>query len=192
MKELLHSAKYLAEDMASMILFLVVLMVTHQVPWAVGAGMVLGAAQIGWHLVRKEKIDAMTWLSVSLVLASGTATLLTKDPRFIMIKPSVINVVIGIFMLKPGWMNRYLPQIAQDTVPDIGVLFGFIWASLMFFTAALNIVLALTLPTVTWATVMASFGPISMAVLFVIQFTTMRFIGARRYRAAGQSPAAAT
>jgi intracellular septation protein len=193
MKELLHSAKYLAEDMAAMILFLVVLMVTHQVPWAVGAGMILGGAQIGWHLARREKIDAMTWLSVSLVIASGTATLLTKDPRFVMIKPSVISIIVGVFMCKPGWMNRYLPQIAQDTVPDVAVGFGFIWAGLMFFHAALNIVLALTLPTLTWATVMASFGPISMVALFLIQFAVMRIVGARRYARAeaAQGPAVA-
>ena len=192
MKELLHSAKYLAEDMASMILFLVVLEFTHQVPMAVALGMALGVGQITWHLVRKEKIDAMTWLSVSLVIAGGTATLVTKDPRFVMVKPSVISVIVGVFMLKPGWMNRYLPQMAQDVVPDIGVLFGFIWAGLMFFSAALNLVLALTLPTLTWAAVMASFGPISMVTLFLIQFATMRFVGRRRYRAAeAQGPVVA-
>jgi len=192
MKELLHSAKYLAEDMASMILFLVVLEFTHQVPLAVALGMALGVAQISWHLIRKEKIDAMTWLSVSLVIAGGTATLVTKDPRFVMVKPSVISVIVGVFMLKPGWMNRYLPQMAQDVVPDIGMLFGFIWAGLMFFSAALNLVLALTLPTLTWAAVMASFGPISMVTLFLIQFATMRFVGRRRYRAAeAQGPVVA-
>jgi intracellular septation protein len=187
MKELLHSAKYLAEDMASMILFLVVLMVTHQVTWAVGAGMVLGAAQIAWHLARKEKIDAMTWLSVSLVICSGTATLLTHDPRFVMIKPSVVSAIIGVFMCKPGWMNRYLPAEAQQWTPDLGVAFGFIWAGLMFFSAILNIVLALSLDTLTWAKVMAIFSPASMVVLFFIQFTVMRTIGRRRFaRAEGQ------
>jgi intracellular septation protein A len=192
MKELLHSAKYLAEDMASMILFLVVLMVSHQVTWAVAAGMVLGGAQIAWHLARREKIDAMTWLSVSLVICSGTATLLTHDPRFVMIKPSVISAIVGIFMCKPGWMNRYLPEEAQQWTPDVGVAFGFVWAGLMFFSAILNIVLALTLDTLTWAKVMAIFGPVSMVVLFLIQFSVMRTIGRRRYaRAEAQATVAA-
>ena len=32
----------------------------------------------------------MEWLSLFLVIAAGTATLLTNDPRFVLFKPSVI------------------------------------------------------------------------------------------------------
>jgi len=49
-------------------------------------------------------------------------------------------------MLKPGWMNRYLPERAMEIVPDVGVVFGYIWSGLMFFSAGLNLVLALRLP----------------------------------------------
>ena len=35
----------------------------------------------------------------------------TSDPRFVMAKPSVIAVIVGVFMLKPGWLSRYLPEI---------------------------------------------------------------------------------
>ena len=195
MKGLLHSAKYLAEDMASMILFLIVLEVTKQVPLAVAVGMIVGVAQITWHLVRKEKIDAMTWLSVTMVIIGGSATLLTKDPRFVMVKPSVISFVIGVFMLKPGWMNRYLPAEAQEWTSDVGVVFGFIWAGLMFVTAVVNIVLALTVPTLTWAGVMAVFGPVSMITLFLVQYLVMRTIAYRRVARAemqGQTAQAAT
>jgi intracellular septation protein len=44
---------------------------------------------------------------------------LTSDPRFVMLKPSVVYCIVGAYMLKPGWMNRYLPPIAVQTVPDI-------------------------------------------------------------------------
>jgi intracellular septation protein len=182
MKELLHSARYLAEDMASMILFVIVLEVSHNTLLAVAAGMALGVAQIAWHMARKQKIDAMTWLSVALVIAGGTATFLTNDPRFVMLKPSVIHVIIGVFMLKAGWMNRYLPQIAQDTVPDVAIVFGFVWSGLMFLTAGLNIVIALNYDALTWGKIMSIFGIASMAGLFLIQFAIMRFIGERRVR----------
>jgi intracellular septation protein A len=52
----------------------------------------------------------MELLSLFLVIAAGTATLLTNDPRFVLFKPSVIYVIVGVVMLKPGWMNRYLPD----------------------------------------------------------------------------------
>ena len=179
MKELLYSAKYLAEDMASMILFLIIITVTHNVAWAVAGGMILGVGQIVWYVSTKRKMAAMTLLSVALVLAAGTATLLTHDPRFVMIKPSVISIIVGIFMCKPGWMTRYLPLQAQELVPDVAVVFGFIWAGLMFFSAGLNIYLALTMDTVTWAKTMAIFSPVSMGALFLIQFATMRTIAIR-------------
>jgi intracellular septation protein len=189
MKELLHSAKYLAEDMASMILFVVVLEITnsllhielsHATLMAVAAGMVLGVCQIAWHMVRKEKIDAMQWLSVALVIAGGVATFITNDPRFVMMKPSVIHVIIGVFMLKKGWMNRYLPELAQLITPDIGVVFGFIWSGLMFFTAVLNVVVAMKVDALTWAKWMSIWGTGSLIGLFLIQYATMRFIGRRR------------
>jgi intracellular septation protein len=189
MKELLHSARYLAEDMASMILFVVVLEITNSLLHielsratliAVAAGMVLGVCQIAWHTVRKEKIDAMQWLSVALVIAGGVATFLTNNPVFVMMKPSVIHVIVGAFMLKKGWMNRYLPDVAQMLVPDIAVLFGFVWSGLMFFTAVLNVVVALKVDALTWAKWMSLWGTGSLIGLFLIQFAIMRFIGRRR------------
>jgi len=180
MKDLLNSAKYLAEDLASMILFVVVLELTHQVPLAIGLGMALGVLQIGYRMVRKLPIDAMQWMSVILVVGSGTATFLTNDPRFVMAKPTIIDFALAIFMLKRGWMNRYLPQIAQETVGDIGVMFGYIWAGLMFLTGVLNIILALTVDALTWGLFRSFFSIATIVALFLIQFATMRFIARRR------------
>ena len=189
MKELLHSARYLAEDMASMILFVIVLEIANSLLhiqlgqatlMAVAAGMLLGVCQIAWHLIRKEQIDAMQWLSVALVIAGGVATFLTNDPRFVMLKPSVIHVIIGVFMLKAGWMNRYLPEVAQLVTPDVAVVFGFLWSGLMFFTAVLNVVLAMKVDALTWAKWMSIWGTGSLIGLFLIQFAVMRFIGRRR------------
>ena len=52
----------------------------------------------------------------------------------------------------------------------------------MFASAVLNIVLALSLPVVTWAADMSIFALASKIGLFLIQFTTMRLIGRRRRR----------
>jgi intracellular septation protein len=35
----------------------------------------------------------------------------------VLFKPSVTYVIIGIVMLKAGWMNRYLPAIAGRSRP---------------------------------------------------------------------------
>jgi intracellular septation protein len=35
-------------------------------------------------------------MSLFLVLGSGAPTLITDDPRFVMVKPSVIYVIVGM------------------------------------------------------------------------------------------------
>ena len=183
MKNLFEAGKLLLLDMASTFFFLVLYLLTHNVALSVALGMALGVGQIGWQFARKAPIDTMQWLSLFLVLGSGAATLMTHDPRFVMIKPSVIYLIVSIVMLKPGWMNRYLPPIAIEVVPDIAFIFGYVWAGLMLFSAALNLVVALNFSVVTWSAAMSIYAIASKAVLFLIQYATMRMIGVRRRRA---------
>jgi intracellular septation protein len=80
-------------------------------------------------------------------------------------------------------MNRYLPPIALATVPDLGILFGYVWAGLMFFSAALNIALALSLDVTTWAAIKSVWAIGSKVGLFLIQYGVMKTTGIRRARA---------
>ena len=183
MKNLLSAGRFLALDMSSTLVLLAVLQLTHSIPLAAGIGIAIAIGQVGFDIARKKPVHAMLWLSLILVTVSGAATLFTQDARFIMIKPSVVSIAVGLVMLKRGWMDRYLPADAIAIVPDIAVIFGYIWAASMFFAAALNIVLALKLDPITWATTMSIYHPASMIGLFLIQYATMRFIGVRRRRA---------
>jgi intracellular septation protein len=180
MRNLFAASKLLLLDMASTFLFLVIFLFTKNLPLSVVLGMALGVGQIGWQLVRKKPIDTMQWMSLFLVLGFGAMTLITNDPRFVMLKPSMIYVIVGVVMLKPGWMNRYLPPAAMAVVPDIAFIFGFAWAALMFFSAALNVFVALNFSVVTWLAFMSVYAVVSKAGLFLIGYGTMRFVGARR------------
>jgi intracellular septation protein A len=186
MRNLFSAARLLLLDLASTIFFLVVYLATDQLLVAVGLGMALGVAQIAWHLARREAIGTMQWLSIVLVLASGTATLVTNDPRFVMFKPSIIYCIVGAVMLKRGWMNRYLPPRAAPVV-DVATTFGYVWAGLMFASAALNIALALSLDAKIWAAFMSGWGVFSKLGLFLVQYATMTAIGRRRAAAAAMA-----
>jgi len=184
MKNLLSAARVLLLDLASTILFLAVYLLSDNLFLAVGLGMVLGVTQIAWQFHRQQPIGSLQWLSVVLVLASGTATFLTHDPTFVMLKPSVIYCIVGLVMLKRGWMNRYLPERATP-VADVATIFGYVWAGLMFGSAALNVALALSLDPKTWAAAMSAWGLCSKIGLFLIQYGWMTAVGRRRAAAAG-------
>jgi intracellular septation protein A len=187
-----QTARILALDMLSTLVFLGLYTLTKNLTLAVGLGIGLSLAQITITHLRGQKIDTLTWVSAILVLTSGTAVLLTHDIRFIIIKLSVIYVAVGATMLKPGWMDRYAPPIAVDLMPDILRLFGFIWAGLMFVSAAVSLAAAYGLGVHFWEVFMPGFAIASKTGLFLVQFATMRIIGRRRYRLAQPpSPAGA-
>jgi intracellular septation protein len=182
MKNLLEAGKMLFLDMAATLFFLALYLLTRNLALSVVLGMALGAIQIGWQLARGKPIDTMQWMGLFLVLGAGAVTLITNDPRFVMIKPSVIYIIVGIVMLRRGWMNRYLPPVAVALVPDIAVIFGYVWSGLMFFSAVLNMIVALNFSVVTWSAAMAIYGIVSKLALFLIAYATMRIVGGRRYR----------
>jgi intracellular septation protein A len=182
MKSLLHAGRFLAEDMASTLFFLLLFALTKNVALSVAMGMALGVAQVAWQVRTGRPVDTMQWLSLVLVIGFGSATLLTHDPRFVMAKPTLIYLVVGAVMLKPGWMTRYLPTAAMEVVPDVASVFGYVWSAMMFFSAGLNLFLAFTLPVASWAAFMSTWGLASKLGLFLIQYATMRAIALRRRR----------
>ncbi len=183
MRQLFASSKLLLLDMASTFFFLAVFLLTGSIALSVALGMALGVAQVGWELARGKPIDVMQWMSLFLVLASGTAALITADPRFVMLKPTIIYFVVGLVMLRRGWMNRYLPPAAVQWVPDIAIIFGYAWAGLMFLSAALNLIAAMSLTVVAWSVFMSVWAVASKVALFLISYATMRYVGMRRHRA---------
>jgi intracellular septation protein len=183
MKPFLQTFKTLLGDLAASLLFLVLFLTTHNAVLAASLGLLLGLVQIAMHIVRRQPVDAMQWVSLFLVIASSMATILTDDPRFVLFKPSAIYAIIGIVMLRPGWMNRYLPAIARAVASDIASHVGFAWAGLMFITAALNAYLAVSADVATWALTMAAFGIASKVILFVAGFAAIRLTARSRIRA---------
>lgn len=191
MSPLLHAARPILIDLAATFLFYGVLAATGDVALATGVGVAAGVAQVAVLKLRGAPISAMQWASLALVLVMGGATLLTHDARFILIKPTIIYAVIGAAMLQPGWMARYMPPVAADHLPRrLVVGAGFVWAGLMFFSAVLNLVLAMTLEPRTVAGVMAVWSPVSKIVLFAGQYVLFRHIAMRNGRQARAAAAA--
>ena len=182
MKNLFEAGKLLFLDMAATLFFLALYLLTQNVTLSVLLGMALAITQIGWQAARRKPIDTMQWMSLFLVLGAGAVTLITHDPRFVMVKPSVIYLIVGVVMLRRGWLNRYLPPIAIELIPDIAIIFGYAWSALMFCSAGLNLIVALNFSVVTWSATMSIWGIASKLVLFLIGYVTMRTIAIARAR----------
>ncbi|MFX4423960.1 hypothetical protein ABTA75_18980, partial [Acinetobacter baumannii] len=91
-------------------------------------------------------------------------------------KPSVIYLAVGMVMLKPGWMIRYMPPIVRSHGPDIVRGFEVLWAFMMFGTAALNGWLAARGDVAVWASFIAVFPVASKFALFGAQYVATRLI----------------
>jgi|ERR1700730_5767901 intracellular septation protein len=183
MEDFLKAARFLLLDLASTILFLILFALTHNTILSIALGAALGVMQIAIQLIRGKPVHVMEWLSLFLVIAAGTATILTDDLRFVLFKPSVIYVIVGVVMLKAGWMIRYLPAIARAVASDVAVAVGYAWAALMFVSAAVNSSLAIACSVQTWAMIMPIFGIVSKVAIFVAGFLAIRFTTVRRIRA---------
>jgi intracellular septation protein len=169
-----YTLRYFTADLIPMILFVVIFMVTQNIMLATGIGIAVGLGQLIYALARRRPIGALQWASVGLVLVLGTATMLTHSPLFIMFKPTIINLLVAVVMLRPGWMERYVPAEWRERVRPTLTAFGFVWAGLMVALGAFNAVLALSADPLTWARFHLIVPPVAMIGLFAFQNVYMR------------------
>jgi intracellular septation protein len=181
---LLRAFKPLAGDFLSTIFFIALYEITNDIVIATGTGIVVGVIQFIWLKSRRHNIELMQYASLALVLVLGTATLLTKDPRFVMLKPSIAGFAIATVMLKRGWQARYLPPIVRENANEsFLVLWGYLWSALYFAMAAGNLFISYRFGLPVWAkynALVPTFAPLG---LFLVQYLTMRIVVRRTVRA---------
>jgi intracellular septation protein len=188
---LVHAGKWLLSDLIATLTFVAIYAVTHSIYIATGLGIAAGVGRIAYLRLRREVIDRMQWLSLGLVIVFGGATLITRDPRFIMVKPTLIYAAIGtVMLLTPGWMNRYVTPIARARAGDVTFVFGYVWAGLMFATGLANIGFAFLAGPILWAWYIGVFPLASKFALVGVQYVVTRGIVRARIRAErGLAPA---
>lgn len=175
MRHLLEAARPILIDLLSTIVFFVLLWTTHDFVLATALGIAAGVTEVTIRLIRRKPVGAITWMSLGLVVLMGSASIFTHNPLFVMLKPTIAYSLVGVTMLKRGWMYDYTPEIArQYLTPNDLAPWGYAWAGLMFVTAALNIVLALTLDPIAWSATLSIFGLASKLVLFAVAYVNIR------------------
>ena len=174
----------LVSDFLSTIVFLVIYLVTDNVILATAVAILGAIGQVVWSRVKGQTLGYMTWASLGLVIVLGGATLLTHDPRFVLAKPAIGHVAIGIIMLKRGWMLRYLPAIVTETIPEYAIFAGYAWAALCFVLAAGTIGVAMTGDMKLWTFYVTVVLVGAKIAAFAIQYIAFRILVGSRLRAA--------
>jgi intracellular septation protein len=174
----------LGTDFLSTIVFLVLYLATDNVVLATSVAIAGAVAQVIYARVRGQPLSFMTYASLALVIVLGSATLLTRDPRFVLAKPSIAHFAIGAIMLRRGWMLRYMPPIVSETIPEYVTAAGYAWAALMFALGAGVIAVALTGDLKLWAIYVSVVAIGAKVLAFAVQYVVFRLLVTSRIRAA--------
>ncbi|MEA2857758.1 MAG: hypothetical protein QOH98_2079 [Methylobacteriaceae bacterium] len=177
--------KQLFADFFSTLVFLAVWAATGNIYVATGVAIAGGLGQFALARHRGQKLDVMNWASLGLVLVLGGATILTHDPRFVMLKPSIAHFAIGAVMLRRGWMLRYSPPFVKEHVSANAIVAaGYCWAALMVTLGIINIGIAATGDMRVWAWFVSVGAMGAKIVAFGVQYLIFRSIIYRKIRAA--------
>jgi intracellular septation protein A len=175
------AARPLLWDLLASLVFAAVAATTGDPRVAAAVALFAGLAQLAWVRGRGRTVGALQWVSLGLVVVFGAATFVTRDPRFMMFKPTLVYLVVAGTMLERGWLRRYMPAAVAHFVPDgLVVGWGYVWAGLMALTAALNAVVALTAGFAAWTAFIGVFPLASKAALFAVQYVHLRRAARRR------------
>jgi intracellular septation protein len=174
----------LGTDFFSTIIFLAIYLATDDIVLATSVAIAGAVGQVVYSRIKGKELGYMTWASLALVIVLGAATILTRDPRFVLAKPSIAHFAIGAIMLKRDWMLRYMPPIAVETIPEYITLAGYAWAALMFALGAGTIAVALTGDLKLWTIYVSVVAVGAKIAAFAVQYVAFRILITGRVRAA--------
>ncbi|MGY0194924.1 septation protein A [Leptothrix sp. BB-4] len=129
-------------------------------------------AQVLWLKLRGQKVDTMLWVSLGLVTVMGGATIWFHSETFIKWKPTVLYGVMSLaFLLAPIVAGKNLLRSmlgGQIELPEFAwQRLNWAWAAFFAFMGVLNIWVAYTFSTSTWATFKA-FGGMGLMLVFMV------------------------
>ena len=185
---ILLTARPIVADLAGTLAFYGLFLVTGSAPLAAAVGLALGLVQLSWWLVRRRRPPTLLLVGVTLTALLASVTIVTADPRFLLIKPTIVYAVVAASMLPRGWIRRYVPPIALEVLSARTLdRFGWAWAALLGASAVGNLLLVAFLPPRVAGGVLLAGGLTAKLLLFAGQSVTLD----RRARRVASDPPAA-
>jgi intracellular septation protein len=173
----------LLADFLSSLVFLAIYAATGSLVIATLVAIAVALVQLVRARVRKAPMSLVQWVSLALVILLSSLTLITRDSRFVQLKPSLAYFAIGAAMLKRGWQLPYLPPRALELLSQrMLVGWGYAWAALMIAMGLLNLAAARWLSLPAWGAFISCLL-IAKLLFFALQYLCMRFYAARAAQA---------
>lgn len=162
----------------------------HSVYAATVAGIGIGATQFAAKKITREPIGPLQWLSLGVVIALGTMTIALHDEIYIKLKPSFIDISVGLFMALNDWMTPYMPADARANIPRRTVFLAEkSWAAIMISFGCINVAFALLASFEVWA-IYSTFVPTIIIVsLFFVQYSVFQKIADKKAKLRGAGTA---
>ena len=170
----------LLEDFLSAISFVVAFVLTRNLLLATGLAIAVAIGQFVLGVMRRQRPSLMRWAALALAIGLGSLTVLTRDSRYMQLKPTIAHVAIGALMFKRGWLGAYLPPIAKQWLPATSVIrWGYAWAYLMLATGIANVAAAEWLSVPVWGAFLTAMW-LAKLVFGAVQYVFMRRAVIRR------------
>jgi intracellular septation protein len=139
---------------------------------ATAAAIVATIVQVAWSWFRHRKVDTMLWVTLVIMLVFGGATLISRDPTFIKLKPTVLYwlfaaILIGSQLFFKKNLIRALME-KQMALPDaIWLKLNASWTAFFAVMGVLNLYVAYSFSEATWVKFKV-FGGMGIMLVFVV------------------------
>jgi intracellular septation protein len=114
---------------------------------ATALAIVATVLQIGWLLLRRQKVDGMLWVSLVVIVVMGGATIYFHDENFIKWKPTILYwafalvLFVGQVAFRKNLMRKVME--AQIKLPDpVWARLSYAWMAFFVVLGALNLFMA--------------------------------------------------
>lgn len=167
----------LFSDLLAVVLFFLTYVFTKNMIAATAVAVVVGILQAIFTWIKYKKLNSIQWASLILIIVFGGATIVLKDPKYIMWKPTLLFWLIAIVMLIRQIMGKNPVQSLMSnkeltgqeiTLPDfIWTHLAWAWIVFFIFMGAINIAIAYTLSEAQWVNYKL-FGATGLMIVFFI------------------------
>jgi len=130
------------------------------------------ALQVAWLVARGKKVDTMLWVSLTLVVVLGGATIWFHNENFIKWKPSVLYWAMALALWGSATLfgkNLLLKLMGEQVKLPATIWARLNWLWCSFFTAmgVINLYVAYNFPTDIWVSYKL-FGGMGLMIAFMI------------------------